>query len=187
MSKIAIFASGTGSNAIHIMDHFRNHTHTEIPLLVSNNPSAPVINKARSRDKEVYLINRESFYQTEDCLAVLQEKKIDLIVLAGFMWLIPEYLVRAYSNRMVNIHPALLPAYGGKGMYGMNVHKAVIANREMVSGITIHYVNEEYDRGEIIFQARCKIESHDTPESLSEKVQKLEHAYYATVIENLKN
>jgi phosphoribosylglycinamide formyltransferase-1 len=140
---------------------------------------------AQSFGIETLVINRNYFYETEEILQVLNQKNTDFIVLAGFLWLIPDYLVNTYANRMVNIHPALLPKYGGKGMYGMNVHRAVKVAGEKESGITIHYVNAKYDEGNIIFQAACSLEETDSPEIIAQKVRTLEHQHFAPIIESL--
>lgn len=183
--RIAIFASGTGSNAQKIVSHFRAHPSIEVILIVSNKAQAKVLEMAQENSIDTWVISRESFYKSEDILKKLTAYSIDFVVLAGFLWLIPQYLVRQYKNRMVNIHPALLPKYGGKGMYGMNVHRAVKEMGETESGMTIHYVDEQYDEGNIIFQASCALNSEDTPESIAHKVLQLEHEHFAKVIENI--
>lgn len=185
MKNLAIFASGTGSNAKKIIEYFRTNPHIRVRLIVSNKKDAPVLDIARDHNIETLVLNRQDFYRTEQLLQHLQVYAIDFIVLAGFLWLIPDYLVKAFKKRIVNIHPALLPKYGGKGMYGMHVHEAVKAANEMESGITIHYVNEQYDEGDIIFQAKCALDVNDTPEAIAHKVQVLEHRHFAPVIENL--
>jgi phosphoribosylglycinamide formyltransferase-1 len=185
MTRLAIFASGTGSNAKKIIEHFKGHPAAEVALVVSNKADAPVLKMAASYGVATRVVSRASFYNTQQLLEHLQAERIDFIVLAGFLWLIPAYLVKAYSGKMINIHPALLPRYGGKGMYGMNVHKAVKAAGETHSGITIHYVNEEYDKGDVILQVQCKVEADDTPEQIAKKVQKLEHSHFAPTIEKL--
>ena len=185
MKRIALFASGNGSNAQRIIEFFKDHNKISIELVFSNNPGAYVLERAKNLSVEAILFNRHEFYETDKILKILLERKIDLIVLAGFLWLIPKYLLDAFENRIINIHPALLPKYGGKGMYGMRVHEAVIVAGEKESGITIHYVNEKYDDGQIIFQAKCPVEDSDTPESLAEKVHQLEHRYFSGVVERL--
>ena len=185
MKKIAIFASGTGSNALKIIEHFKEKDIATIALVISNKPSAPVLEKAKVNHIPTIIISRQSFYHSEELLELFKERGIDFIVLAGFLWLMPAYLVSAYQEKMVNIHPALLPKYGGKGMYGMNVHRAVHAAKEPTSGITIHWVNNNYDEGDIIFQASCNITSDDTPENISAKVRTLEHQHFPRVIEDL--
>lgn len=185
MANIAIFASGTGTNARKIIEYFKKNANIHVVLVVSNKATAPVLDMADEYGIEKMVISRRSFYDTEELLPALREKKVHLIVLAGFLWLIPEYLVRAYDKRMVNIHPALLPKYGGEGMYGMHVHRAVKAAGDPVSGITIHYVNERYDEGSILFQASCPVGPEDEPEDIARKVQQLEHRHFASVIEEL--
>ncbi|MBN2521343.1 MAG: phosphoribosylglycinamide formyltransferase, partial [Bacteroidales bacterium] len=170
MKNIAIFASGSGSNAEKIFEYSKLNNAYKVSLLLSNKKDAFVIQRANNHNIPVILFNRDTLYNTNDLLVILSEFKIDLIVLAGFLWLMPKYLINAFPNKIVNIHPALLPKYGGKGMYGMKVHEEVILNKEMQSGITIHYVNEKYDDGAIIFQKSCKVERNDTPETLAQKI-----------------
>lgn len=165
------------------MEYFQDSTSAKVALVVSNKKNAPVLEKAASHQVQTLVIQRKEFYDSETLLDIFKEKNIHFIVLAGFMWLVPTYLVLAYENRIVNIHPALLPKYGGKGMYGMNVHKAVYAAQEKETGITIHYVNEHYDEGQIIFQAACTLSSEDTPEQIALKVRGLEHKNYPKIIE----
>lgn len=183
MQRIAIFASGTGSNAVKIIEHFKGHPSISVSLVLSNNEKAEVVSKANSANVETFTFNREALYNTNLVLNRLLSAKIDLVVLAGFMWLVPENIVNEYSDRIVNIHPALLPKFGGKGMYGMHVHTAVKAAGEKESGITIHLVNKEYDKGEILHQASCGITEDDTPQSIAKKIQLLEHEHYALQIE----
>jgi phosphoribosylglycinamide formyltransferase-1 len=185
VSAIAIFASGTGSNAGKIIEYFQDKPAASVGLLVSSRPDAPVLNIARAHGIPQLTLRRAEFYESEKILDDLRRHDIDFIALAGFLWLIPPYLVRAYQGRMVNIHPALLPKYGGKGMYGMRVHQAVKAANERESGITVHWVNERYDDGDIVFQARCSLGPGDVPEDIARKVQALEHWHYPRVIENL--
>ena len=185
MKRIALFASGRGSNATKIVEHFRTHRNIEVGLIVSNKSTAGVLELARAEGIPYLTLRRQAFYHTENILAKLAQHSIDFIALAGFLWLIPEYLVRAFEGAIVNIHPALLPRYGGKGMYGHHVHQAVWRARERESGMTIHYVNEVYDEGHIIFQARCALDPKDQPEDIARKVLALEHAHYAPVIENI--
>ena len=185
MKNIAIFASGGGSNAQKIMKHFEGKEIAQVSLIISNKSNAGVLEKAEVFGIPTLLINREEFYKTEDILKELDAYSIDLVVLAGFLWLVPIYLVKAYKNRILNIHPALLPNYGGKGMYGMNVHRAVKEAGEKASGITIHFVNEHYDEGGIIFQATCHISPSDTPENIAKNVLALEHRYFSEVIEKV--
>lgn len=185
MVKLAIFASGAGSNAAKIIEHFVGNKAVIINLIVSNKKEAGVLGIAAAAHIDTLIINRKSFYETADCVNELKLRGINFIVLAGFLWKIPETLIEAYPNRIINIHPALLPKYGGKGMYGNFVHEAVIAAGEKESGITIHYVDAHYDEGDIIFQAKCSIEPADTPSSLANKIHALEHAHFPVVIENL--
>lgn len=183
MQRIAIFASGSGTNAERIIKHFEGHPSIEVSLVLSNNPKAKVLERAAAAGVESLVFNRQEFYETETVLETLHAKKIDLIVLAGFMWLVPEYLVKAYSDMMINVHPALLPKFGGKGMYGMHVHRAVKEVGEAETGITIHLVNEEYDKGRILHQASCKVAESDTPDSIAEKVHQLEYEHFPQEIE----
>jgi phosphoribosylglycinamide formyltransferase-1 len=183
--RLAIFASGSGSNAEKIAEYFANRTDIEISLVLSNNPQAGVIARARRLHIPVVLFDSKTFYETHRIIEILQNEHIDLVILAGFMMLIPEAMVQAFPNKIVNIHPALLPKYGGKGMYGHFVHEAVVAAKESESGITIHFVNERYDEGGIIFQAACEVTPTDTPEEVAQKVQVLEHQHYPEVVERL--
>ena len=185
MKHIAIFASGSGSNAEKIAEYFADRSDVEITLIASNNSKAGVIDRARRLHIPVLLFDRTTFYQTDRIVQLLQQQHVDLLVLAGFMWLIPENLVKAYTNRMLNIHPALLPNYGGKGMYGHFVHEAVVAAGETESGITIHYVNDRYDEGNIVFQASCALETGDGPDEVAHKVQILEHLHYPRVVDEV--
>jgi len=185
MHHIAIFASGTGSNARKIIEYFAQNDRVRVALVVSNKPDAGVLDIARAHHIPAHVIGRKSFYDTEELLGVLESHQVDFIALAGFLWLIPLYLVQAYSRRMVNIHPALLPKYGGKGMYGKHVHEAVKAAGDQETGITIHFVNEHYDEGDVVFQASCPVEPDDTPEAIARNIQKLEHRYFPEVIERI--
>ena len=185
MKRIAIFASGSGSNAEKICAYFEGRTDVEISLILTNNPQAGVIARARKFHIPSVIFDRKSFYESEKILDLLKNQKIDFIVLAGFMMLIPPFLVQGYPDKMVNIHPALLPRYGGKGMYGHFVHEAVVAAGDNESGITIHYVNEFYDEGNIIFQASCEVSPTDTPDDVARKVQVLEHVHYPEVIDKI--
>lgn len=178
--RIAIFASGSGTNAQNIFEYFADNKSVVVDSLWANKPDAYALERARKFGIESFVFNRDQFYQNTGIISTLNQRKVDLIVLAGFLWLIPDYLVRNFI--IVNIHPALLPKYGGKGMYGMNVHKAVVENREKESGISIHYVNENYDEGKLIFQARCNVLPDDTPEQVAAKVHELEYAHFPRVI-----
>jgi phosphoribosylglycinamide formyltransferase 1 len=182
---IAIFASGSGSNAENISRFFSRHSTIDVRLFLTNKPDAPVTDRAKKLGIPCYIFNREDFYGSEKIVRELAIYNIDLVVLAGFLWLIPSNLIRNYPKRIVNIHPALLPKYGGKGMYGSRVHQSVIDNHEKESGITIHFVNEEYDAGDIIFQAKCTVESNDNADSLAHKVHELEYRHFPEVIENV--
>ncbi len=183
VKRIALFASGSGSNAQKIIEYFADNKLVEVNCLLSNRQNAFAIERARLAGVDTLIFNRDQFYNSTFVSDWLHERRIDLIVLAGFLWLVPENLVREFE--ILNIHPALLPQYGGKDMYGMNVHRAVIENKEEYSGITIHYVNERYDEGAIIFQATCPVDENDSPESLADKIHTLEHQYYPKVIEEI--
>lgn len=183
VTRIAIFASGTGSNARKIAEYFEVSPEARVALIASNRKDAPVLQFAADKGIPALLLERKSFYDTRDTLAELENRSIDLIVLAGFLWLVPGYLIHAFENRMINIHPALLPKFGGKGMYGHRVHEAVLAAGEKESGITIHLVDEEYDHGKTLFQARCPVRESDTPETLARSVQQLEHLYFPKIID----
>jgi phosphoribosylglycinamide formyltransferase 1 len=185
VKNIAILASGAGSNAQKILEHFSDRKDIAVRLIVSNKQEAGVLNIAKVASIDTFIVTRDSFYTRTDLLVELDKRNIDFIVLAGFLWLIPPYLIQHYPDRIINIHPALLPKYGGKGMYGHFVHEAVHLAKETHSGITIHYVNEKYDEGSIVFQERCEILPSDQPEDIARKVQVLEHSYYPTVIDQL--
>lgn len=182
---IAIFASHSGTNAEAIMKYFKDHRKVEVGLVISNNISAGVVERASKYNVEYYIANKHKLLETEEVDEVLATHQIDFIVLAGFMLLFPERLVKKYKSRIINIHPALLPKYGGKGMYGKYVHEAVLANRDKESGITIHWVNEEYDEGKIIFQAKCPVKANDTADDLAARIHELEHYHYPRVVEDL--
>lgn len=183
--RIAIFASGAGSNAQKIIDHFRHSTDISIALIVCNKQGAGVLQIAAKEKIPVLLIEKERFFQGNAYTDELKKHHIDFIVLAGFLWKIPGQLLKAYTGRIINIHPALLPKYGGKGMYGHHVHEAVINAGEKQSGITIHHVDEHYDHGSTIFQAQCDVLENDTPASLAARIHQLEHEHYAKVIEEM--
>lgn len=186
--RIAIFASGGGSNALKIAEYFQNHATVEVALIVTNNKDAGVLKIAGTLGIETYIIpSKKEYIETQNLLQELYVAQIDFIVLAGFLWLIPQYLVDAFDMRIINIHPALLPKYGGKGMYGMHVHQAVVANKETESGITIHYVDGKYDNGAHILQEKIIVEPGDTPEIVQKKVQYLEHTHFPKVIEDILN
>jgi phosphoribosylglycinamide formyltransferase-1 len=186
MINAAIFASGAGTNAENLITYFKNDTRIKFKLVITNKDDAGVIKRAEDHKKTVQIISKEALNNyTDQIIEFLRAEKIDLLILAGFLLKIPEKLVKAFPDKIVNIHPALLPNYGGKGMYGMNVHEAVIANKDKESGITIHFVNEEYDKGRIILQAKCPIEANDTAEDLAKKVHALEYEYFPKAIEKL--
>jgi formyltetrahydrofolate-dependent phosphoribosylglycinamide formyltransferase len=183
--NLAVFASGTGSNAQKIIDYFRNHPTIKIQLIVSNRPTAGVLEIARREGVDTLIIEKEKFFTGNAYVDELKELGIDLIVLAGFLWKLPPMLVNAFQKRIINIHPALLPKYGGKGLYGQHVHEAVLNAGEKESGITIHYVDEIYDHGDPIFQEKVVVEEGDTPEILSKKIQVLEHLHFPRIIEQV--
>jgi phosphoribosylglycinamide formyltransferase-1 len=185
MKRIAIFASGSGTNAEKIIQYFDENPNVEVSLIVSNKADAGVLNFAEHYDIPSMIIDREFFYGSNQMLFELNHQSIDCIVLAGFLWLIPPYLIEAFPNKIINIHPALLPKYGGKGMYGHHVHQAVKDAGEAKSGITIHFVNEKYDDGAIVFQATCDVAPDDTPTDIAKKVQKLEHQYFPAIIDQV--
>jgi len=185
VKKIAIFASGTGSNARKLVEHFQQHQHIKIALIASNKPHAPVLDMAKEHQIPILVFDKKKFTDKDSVLPELQNFGIDFIVLAGFLWLIPEALIQHYPKRMINLHPALLPKYGGKGMYGMRVHEAVRAANETETGITIHYVNAAYDEGAIIFQKRCPVLAKDTPQDIAAKIHVLEHDSLPVVTERL--
>lgn len=183
--RIAIFASGSGSNAQKIMEHFKYHDEAEVALVLSNHAEAFVLQRADNFEVPTHVFDRQEFYESDEIVRLLNRLKIDLVVLAGFLWLVPDNLLKAYPNQIINIHPSLLPKYGGKGMYGDRVHRAVLENKDEESGISIHFVNENFDEGELIYQGRFKIEPDDTLEIIKFKGQQLEHLHYPKVIENL--
>lgn len=184
MKNVILFASGGGSNVQAILDYFRGNDKVHFPLIVCNKAHAGVLDIAEHEGIDFLLIDK-SIFTSEVFLDNLEAYQADLIVLAGFLWKIPDFLIQAYERKIINIHPALLPNYGGKGMYGSNVHKAVIENKEKESGITIHIVNEEYDKGTILLQKKVIVAEYDTPTTLAEKVLALEHQWFAKVIESL--
>ncbi len=185
MKNIAIFASGEGTNAQNIIDYFKLSDKVNIKLVVSNKPTANVLNRAKNEGVDTLIIDRKMFYERDITIEALRLANIDLIVLAGFLWMIPESLIKAFPNKIINIHPALLPKFGGKGMYGMKVHEAVVAANEKQSGITIHYVNEQYDEGKIISQHVCLITESDTSEEVAKKIHNLEKEYFPSTIEKI--
>ena len=185
MRNIAILASGSGTNAENIIKYFSTKKIARVSLVLSNRREAYVLKRAAKHNIKSVYFERDEFYATGGVLTRLRAEKIDLLVLAGFLWLVPEDILNEYEKRIVNIHPALLPKYGGKGMYGNKVHATVIENREKESGITIHYVNRYYDEGDIIFQTKCRVDPSDTPDSLASRVHALEYEYFPKIIEDL--
>ncbi len=183
--RVAIFASGAGSNALEIIHHFHKHSSIKIELIACNKPGAGVLNIAQRENIPVMMLEKEKFFRGNGYVHELKERKIDFIVLAGFLWKLPSSLIKEYPKKIINIHPALLPKYGGKGMYGHFVHEAVIRAHEKESGISIHFVDEILDHGEIIFQSKCKVDEADTPQSLAHKIHKMEHEFYPKVIESV--
>ncbi len=183
LKKIAVFASGSGTNAEKIIRYFSDNKYISVDSLWSNKPDAYALERASHLGVETFTFNREDFYNTGKIVDKLRSRNVTVIILAGFLWLVPESLIDNFT--IINIHPALLPKYGGKGMYGMKVHKAVIDNKETESGITIHFVNNKYDEGEIIFQAKCMVSPTDTPENLAKKIHELEYEHYPAVIEKI--
>jgi phosphoribosylglycinamide formyltransferase 1 len=185
MKNIAIFASGNGSNAEQISSYFLNKPSGKVKLILTNNPNAGVIKRAEKLGIVSVIFDRNTFYYSDEIVDTLKENKIDLVVLAGFLWLIPNNILEAFKGKILNIHPALLPKYGGKGMFGRSVHEAVVAAGEKKSGITIHYVNEKYDDGQIIFQAEVNIEKDETPDSLAQKIHQLEYEHFPKIVEKV--
>lgn len=185
MKKIAIFASGNGTNAQRISEYFSDNRNIEISIILSDRKDAYVLERAKNLHIPFRYFTKQEFYETDDILNLMNELEVDLIVLAGFLKLVPAKLIQAFPNKIINIHPALLPKFGGKGMYGSRVHEAVIAAQEQQSGITIHFVNEHFDEGATIFQATCDIALHDTPETLAQKIHLLEYEHFPKVIEQL--
>jgi formyltetrahydrofolate-dependent phosphoribosylglycinamide formyltransferase len=185
LKRIAIFASGAGTNAEKIIEHFRNHSSVKIALIATNNHNAGVLKIAEKNQIPTLFINKEAFFSGNSYINELKTAKVDFIILAGFLWKIPSALIKEYQEKIINIHPALLPKFGGKGMYGQSVHEAVISQKEKESGITIHYVDEIYDHGKVIFQAVCPVLENDTPETLAVRIHALEHEHFPKVIEQL--
>jgi phosphoribosylglycinamide formyltransferase-1 len=185
MKRIAIFASGSGTNAERLALYFRTSAVARVVLILSNRPDAFVIQRAERLGIQSHVFTRQEFQREDGILQLLLEQKIDFVVLAGFLWLVPPPVISNFKGKIVNIHPALLPKYGGKNMYGQRVHEAVIAAGETESGITIHRVDEVYDNGAILFQARCAINPDDSPSTLAAKIHQLEYEHFPRVIENL--
>ncbi|MCF1190425.1 phosphoribosylglycinamide formyltransferase [Mangrovimonas sp. AS39] len=187
MKRIVIFASGSGSNAENLITFFKEREDASVVLVLTNNPQAKVLDRCKRLKVSALSFNRIALVETNDVLELLKNAKPDLVVLAGFLWKFPENLLHAFPNKVINVHPALLPKFGGKGMYGMHVHEAVVANKEKETGITIHYVNEHYDEGAIIFQASCQVESTDTAEDVAAKIHELEMEHFPKVVAKLLN
>ena len=185
--KIILFASGSGSNFKKICEYFKNDNTVSIELLISNNPKAKALQIAESFNIKTLVIDKQSFYDSDKALINVLKINPSLIVLAGFLWKIPPAFIAKFANKIINIHPALLPKFGGKGMYGMHVHNAVIINKEIESGITIHYVNENYDEGSIIFQKKIKILKSDDSLEISKRILKLEHEFFPIIIQKVLN
>jgi len=186
MINVALFASGEGTNAENLMNYFSASKEVKIKIVVTNNAEAGIIKRAELHKKNIQIISKQALTNyTEQIIDFLQTEKVDLIVLAGFLLKIPEKLIQAFPNRIINIHPALLPKHGGKGMYGRRVHEAVIQAKETESGVTVHYVNEEYDKGAIILQEKCKVDAHETIETLEEKIHALEYFYFPKAVEKV--
>jgi len=185
MKRFVIFASGSGTNAENLIAFFNKGDMASVVLVLSNNPRSQVLERAKRLRVSAMSFNKIALTETDDVLHVVEASKPDLIVLAGFLWKFPEHILKRFPNKVINIHPALLPKYGGKGMYGKFVHEAVVNNNETESGITIHYVNENYDEGAVIFQAKCKVDPNDTPNDVASKIHELEMEHFPKVVERL--
>jgi len=184
MKRLALFASGSGTNAENLIRYFANSEYARVSLILCNNPGAFVIKRAKNLDVPVIIFNRSQFYDSSEVFGILEDHKIDFIVLAGFLWLVPTNILEAFPRSIINIHPALLPKYGGKGMYGSKVHEAVIQNGEEKSGITIHLIDEQYDQGQNLFQTTCPVYPDDDAQTLAARIHKLEYAHLPQVIED---
>ncbi|WP_159022000.1 phosphoribosylglycinamide formyltransferase [Formosa sp. L2A11] len=187
MKRIVIFASGSGSNAENLIKYFKTKTNASVTLVLTNNPHAKVLDRCKNLKVSALSFNKVAFTETEDVLNLLKSAKPDLIILAGFLWKFPESILNKYPNMVINVHPALLPKFGGKGMYGMRVHEAIVANKEPETGITIHYVNENYDEGATIFQATCPVLSTDTADDVAAKIHELEMEHFPVIVEKVLN
>lgn len=187
MKKIVLFASGNGTNVQQIAEHFSGRSDVEISFLFCNKKDAYVLERAKNLGIPFQIIDRHSFYETSAVYDQLAALNPDIVVLAGFLWLMPSNIVRSFPDKIINIHPALLPKYGGKGMYGHHVHEAVVAAKESITGITIHYVNEHYDKGSVIFQASCRVLPQDTADDVAAKIHLLEKEHFPKVIDKLLN
>ena len=187
MKRVVIFASGSGSNAENLIKFFHNSDNASVIQVLTNNPHAKVLDRCKKLNVSALSFNRIAFSKSDDVLNILKASKPDLIVLAGFLWKFPEFILKEYNNKVINIHPALLPKFGGKGMYGMNVHQAVVENEETETGITIHYVNENYDEGAIISQKKCSVLPTDSAEDVAKKIHLLEMEHFPKVVEKILN
>lgn len=185
LKKIVLFASGSGTNAQNIIKYFQNNKKAEVAAVFSNNRKAQVLKRAHELNVKALHFDREAFYHSKEVLNILKDLQPDLIVLAGFLWIFPSNMLHEFPNKVINLHPALLPKYGGKGMYGMNVHKAVLEKKEIETGISIHYVNEVYDQGKLIFQTTTSVEPTDSAEDIAQKIHQLEYLHFPKIIENL--
>jgi len=183
--KIIVFASGSGTNAENIIRYFQDSEFAEVSLVLSNNQTAKVLERAHKLNVIALHFDKTAFYNTNDVLHILEDTQPDLIVLAGFLWLFPKKILEKFPKKVINLHPALLPKFGGKGMYGKHVHQAVLDTNEKETGITIHYVNENYDEGQVIFQKAFPVEPKDTVKSIAEKIHELEYRHFPKVIEDL--
>ena len=185
MKRVVIFASGSGSNAENLIRFFQNRDNASVIQVLTNNPHAKVLERCKKLKVSGLSFNKTAFTATDDVLNLLKVNQPDLIVLAGFLWKFPENILKHFPNKVINVHPALLPKFGGKGMYGMHVHESVVANKETETGITIHYVNEHYDEGAIIFQAKCEVLASDTALDVAEKIHELEMKHFPEVVNKL--
>jgi len=185
MKSIVVFASGSGTNAENLITYFSKSDRASVVLVLTNNPQAKVLERAKRLNVNAHSFNKMAFIDTDDVLNILRSSNPDLIVLAGFLWKFPEKILDEFPNKVINIHPALLPKYGGKGMYGMHVHETIVKNKEPETGITIHYVNEHYDEGTIIFQTKCNVNPKDSAEDVANKIHQLEMEYFPKVVESL--
>ena len=187
MKRIVIFASGSGTNAENLIKFFHNRDNASVILVLTNNPHAKVLDRCKKLNVSALSFNKIAFTETNDVLHILKNAKPDLIVLAGFLWKFPKNILDVFPNKVINIHPALLPKFGGKGMYGMHVHNAIVNHKEKETGITIHYVNEKYDDGAIIFQAKCEVKTADSADDVAKKIHFLEMKYFPEVVNSLLN
>ncbi|WP_248724455.1 phosphoribosylglycinamide formyltransferase [Seonamhaeicola sp. ML3] len=185
MKRVVIFASGSGSNAENLISFFQNSDNVSVIQILTNNPHAKVLDRAKRLKVSALSFNRVAFTKTNDVLNILKTTNPDIIILAGFLWKFPEHILDEFPNKVINVHPALLPKFGGKGMYGMHVHRAVVENKETETGITIHYVNENYDEGATIFQAKCDVLPTDTAEDVAAKIHELEMEHFPKVVKKL--